>query len=249
MTRSCRDGGRLRVRAAARVVALTVSVGVGACGSPADHAAAPAPAPAVASAVPPSGMPAASAANLYADMKPVVSVKELMHDLIDPLSDNLFDAIGSVETAKGSMETAPKTEADWDKVKLGATAMVEGAYLLRIRRPFAPDGDNNNSGGPEPIELSPDEIQKKVDSDPVLWIAKIEALRNVGLQALDVAKRKQADELWDVTNNLDEACENCHVEYWYPNQKALLERLDRNLKEEFGKPGRSGTESGPARGR
>jgi len=187
-----------------------------------------------------TALPPASAQNLYADMKPVVSVKELMHSLIDPLADNVFDAISTVETDKGPVETLPKTDEDWEKIKVGATALVEGSYLLRIKRPFAPAGDNNNSEGPEPMELSPTQIQDKVNKDPVLWIAKIEALRNVGMQALDVVKRRKADELWDVSNNLDEACENCHLEYWYPSQKALLDRLDRNLQELYGRPGRTG---------
>ena len=35
------------------------------------------------------------------DLKPVVSVKELMRDVIDPLSDYVFLAVGSEITAKG----------------------------------------------------------------------------------------------------------------------------------------------------
>lgn len=178
--------------------------------------------------------------NLYADMKPVVSVKELMRDLLDPLADNIFDAISDVETDKGMVQVFPKTDADWDKIRIGAVALVEGSYLLRVKRPFAPEGDVNNSFGPEPMELSPTQIGEKIDKDPVVWLAKIEALRNVGLHALEVVKRRNTQELWDVSNNLDEACENCHLEYWYPGQKDLLDRLDRNLRDMYGKPGRTG---------
>ncbi|MEQ1871676.1 MAG: hypothetical protein ABL961_16795 [Vicinamibacterales bacterium] len=218
-------------RATVSVAFLAIAL-MAACGTPQT------PAPKTGDAE--QGLPAPSAANLYADMKPVVSVKELMYDLLDPLADNLFDAVSSVNTGKASVETVPTTEEDWDKIRIGATAMVEGAYLLRIKRPFAPPGDLNNSTGPEPIELSPAQIQEKVDKDPVLWIAKIEALRNVGLQALDVVKRRDVKALWDVSNDLDEACENCHLEYWYPNQKALLDRLDQKLRDLYGKPGQSG---------
>jgi len=61
--------------------------------------------------------------------------------------------------------------------------------------------------------------------------AKIEALRNVGLQVLEIVKRKDVKELWDAGENLDQACESCHLIYWYPGDKPLLERLDRQLKE------------------
>ena len=112
-------------------------------------------------------------------MKPVVSVRELMRDLIDPLADNIFDAVRSDVTAKGVVETRPRTDADWEKVRIGATAIAEGIYLLKVPRPFTPPGDNNNSGPPDFWELSPAEIKAKLDADPVLWNAKIEALRNV----------------------------------------------------------------------
>ena len=38
----------------------------------------------------PPPAPSAHSQQLWGDMKPVVSVKELMRDMIDPLSDNVF---------------------------------------------------------------------------------------------------------------------------------------------------------------
>ena len=52
--------------------------------------------------------------------------------------------------------------------------------------------------------------------DPVEWNARIEALRNVALEVLDIAKRKDSRELWDTGENLDTACESCHRSHWYP---------------------------------
>src|SRR5579864_7131246 len=154
--------------------------------------------------------------QLWGEMKPVVSVKELMRDFIDPASDYVFDSIGIVGNRKGEVETSPKTDADWEKLREGAVMLAEGAYLLKVPRPFAPDGDVNNSTGPDPEELSPTQIQAKLEADPVLWNAKIEALRNVALQVLEIVKRKDPKELWDAADNLDQACESCHLAYWYP---------------------------------
>ena len=61
--------------------------------------------------------------------------------------------------------------------------------------------------------------------------AKIEALRNVGLEILEIVKNRKADELFEAGGNLDEACEACHIQYWYPGDKALLEKVDRGLRE------------------
>jgi hypothetical protein len=114
--------------------------------------------------------------------------------------------------------------------------MAEGVYLLKIPRPFTPPGDNNNSEGPEPLEASPAEIKAKLEKDPVLWNAKIEALRNVGLEVIEVVNKKDVNALWQAAEDLDEACENCHLEYWYPGQKALLMKADKQLRGLYGAP-------------
>ena len=172
--------------------------------------------------------------KLWGDLKPVVSVKELMRDMIDPASDYVFDSVAIVSSKKGMTETQPKTDADWEKIRIGAVTLAEGAYLLKIPRPFAPPGDDNNSTGPDPEELSPAQIKAKLEADPVLWNAKIEALRNVGLEVLEIVKRKDVNELWDAGDNLDRACESCHVAYWYPGEAEYLKKLDMRLEELYG---------------
>ena len=189
---------------------------------------------------PPAPPAPQSAAPLLGDMKAVVSVKELMADMLDPIADNIFDAVRSDITSKGIIDYRPQTDEDWEKVKIGAVTLAEGIYLLKVPRPFTPEGDVNNSTGPNPPELSPTQIKAKIDKDPVLWDAKIQALRNVALEVLEVVKKKDADALFQASGDLDEACEECHLEYWYPGDKpAVLEY--RNAKARFEKPAVSST--------
>src|SRR5947207_19295 len=88
----------------------------------------------------PAAAAPAPAQKLWGDMKPVVSVKELMRFMIDPASDYVFDSVRIVNARGKSVETAPKTDEDWEKVRIGGVMLAEGAYLLKIPRPFAPDG-------------------------------------------------------------------------------------------------------------
>ena len=169
----------------------------------------------------------APAAPVRTEMKAIVSVKELMRFTIDPIADNIFDAVTWDITKKGVVETVPKTDEDWEKVKIGAVTLAEGIYLLKIPRPMAPPGDLNNSTGPNPPELSPAQIQAKLDADPVLWDAKIEALRNAALQVLEIADKKDAKELFQAGEDLDKACEGCHLEYWYPGDRKAVEEDER----------------------
>src|SRR5262252_5352718 len=187
-------------------------------------------------ATPPSSSTPTPTRVLWGDMKPIVSVKELMRFMIDPASDNIFDAVKIVQTKTGTVERLPKTEEDWEKLRIGAVTLAEGIYLLKVPRKFTPPGDNNdNTTGPDATELTPDQIEAKRAKDPVLWNAKIEALRNVGLEVLEIAKTKKTDELWEASYNLDQACESCHIQYWYPGDPALLQKVDRRLEELYGK--------------
>src|SRR5215813_7888910 len=140
--------------------------------------------PAKSSTPPPAATPTQV---LWGDMKSIVSVKELMRFMIDPASDNIFDAVKIVQTKSGTVERLPKTDEDWEKLRIGAITLAEGIYLLKVPRPFTPPGDENNSTGPNPPELSPAQIKAKLDKDPVLWDAKIEALRNAAMEVFEIA--------------------------------------------------------------
>ncbi len=185
----------------------------------------------------PSTPPASAAAapQLWGDMKPIVSVKELMRDMIDPIADNIFDAVAIVDTPHGTERRVPKTEEEWDKIRIGAVTLAEGVSLLKVPRPFAPAGDDSKISPIEGEELSPAQIQAKVERDPVLWNAKIEALRNVGLEVMDIVRARKVEELWDASDNLDAACESCHVQFWYPREGAILKDLDNKLENAFGR--------------
>jgi hypothetical protein len=158
------------------------------------------------------------------DLKPIVSVKELMENIVDPIADNVFDAVGADVTAKGIVETRPTSDEDWAKVRIGAVTLAEASNLLKMPRPIAPPGDKNNSNGPNAPELSPEQIQAKVDVDRTLWARHANELRDAGLRVMEIVKKKDADALFQAGSELDKVCENCHLEYWYPgDKKAVLE--------------------------
>jgi cytochrome c556 len=102
--------------------------------------------------------------------------------------------------------------------------LAESTLLLKIPRAVAPPGDKNNSDGPNPPELSPEQIQAKIDQDRELWNAFADQLRAEAVKVLDIVKARDVDALFQAGSDLHKACENCHLEYWYPGDKqAVLE--------------------------
>ena len=96
---------------------------------------------------------------MWGDLKPVVPLKELMKFMIDPMADHIFKAVGTTVTQRGIVDVEPRTEEDWSRVRFGAVSLAEGVSLLKIPRPFAAPGDENDSVGPGAVELSPAAIR------------------------------------------------------------------------------------------
>src|SRR5918994_4289721 len=96
--------------------------------------------------------PAAAAQPPYA---PTATIKDIMLNIIDPAADVVWLSVTSVQSAEGLVDTAPKTDEDWKKVRSGAITLMEASNLLMMpgRRVAAP-GEKSETPG---IELEPEE--------------------------------------------------------------------------------------------
>ena len=72
---------------------------------------------------------------------------------------------------------------------------------------------------PEGPELSPAQIEAKVRRSRALWNKYANALQDTAVHALRLIEKKDAKGLFDYGGEIDMACENCHLEYWYPDDK------------------------------
>jgi hypothetical protein len=169
---------------------------------------------------------------------PVLSVRELMEHIVDPSADRIFDSAVIEVSEKGIVETKPVTDEDWLKVERGAMELAEASNLLKIPRQVAFPGDDETfkpaDGSPSP-ELPPAEIQAKIDADRATWNKHADGLRAIAIESMKVARARDTDALFRIGGDIDQACESCHLEYWYPgDKKAVLE--DQQKRATYGKP-------------
>ena len=185
---------------------------------------------------PPAPAPASNTTPAPA-LTPVLSVKELMEHIIDPTADWIFDAAVIDVTAKGVKTTVPTTDEDWLRVERGAMLLAEASNLLKIPRAMVPPGAAGSPpvkpGEPAP-ELSPAEIEAKVNANRDLWNKHADELRTVALASLTVVKARNVDGLFQIGSDIDKACENCHLEFWYPGDKEAV-LADQKKKVTYGK--------------
>ena len=165
--------------------------------------------------------PPAKAAAPAPDFRLTGTIKDLMDGVVDPSADYLWDSVSTIVTRKGIEERRPRTDEDWKNVRRHAIALVEAPNLLMMEgRKVAKPGEKSENPG---IELGPEDIQAILDGDRPTFIQKAHALQDAAQKALTAIDKKDVDGLSDAGEAIDEACEQCHLKYWYPADAA--ERL------------------------
>lgn len=144
------------------------------------------------------------------------TIKDLMVSIVDPSADVVWEAVATLVTASGTEERAPRTDEEWAKVRQGAIRLVEATNLLVVPgRRVARSHEKSEAPG---VELEPEQMQQLIAKDIAGWRARANALHEASLAALRAIDAKDAKALNDTGERIDGACENCHLQYWYPNQ-------------------------------
>jgi hypothetical protein len=136
---------------------------------------------------------------------------------LDPAADFLWDSVASISRYDGIEERRPRNEADWQEVRRHALRLLEATNLLviegrRVSRTYMPasaDGD-----------LDSDAMQAKIDANRPAFVGFAHGVHAAGMQLLDAIDARDADALFDRGSQLDQACENCHLTFWFPKRPA-----------------------------
>jgi len=146
------------------------------------------------------------------------TVQDLMEGIVDPSADALWDSVAFIATESGTEDRRPRTDEQWRAVRTNAIMLVEAANLLSMpgRRVAA---DKPDSSAPGLGELSHVEMQQRIGLTHDAFVQLARNLQDTALQALAAIDARDAQRLMDAGGAIDEACEACHVTYWYPNQQ------------------------------
>ena len=165
-----------------------------------------------------SPKPAAeSGAAAPSPLKPVASVIDLMAGQIDPAADFLWESVSTVSTEKGIEEHHPRTDAQWAEVRQKALMVIEGSNLLMMdgRLVGHPGQTLSEPGGQG--DFTPEQSQAAVTAEHATFVAYAEALRGAAELMLAAIEKHDTDGMLETGGAMDEACEQCHRKFWYPN--------------------------------
>jgi cytochrome c556 len=155
-------------------------------------------------------------AALEPELDRSATIKDIMDSMVDPSGEFLFESVQEISDEHGVTQKAPQTEEEWAEVRHRAVTLLEAPNLLVMpgRRVAHPDEKPER----QEIELAPERIQQLIDGDRISFINRAKDLQgaaNMALKAIDARDKKA---LLDALTVLDKACENCHLQYWYPQR-------------------------------
>ena len=137
-----------------------------------------------------------------------------MDGIVDPCADTIWNSVSTTITIKGTEEKAPHTDEEWLTVRRGAIQLLEASNLLQIPgRHVAKPGQRNEQG----IELQPEQIETLINQDRQSWVRFAHGLHDAATQALDAIDAKDPAKVLASGEQIDNACEHCHQQYWYPH--------------------------------
>lgn len=145
------------------------------------------------------------------------TIKDIMHSMVDPTGDAVFASVQEISDMRGIHEKAPRTAADWQEVRRQLQILEKASYLITApRRKAAHPVDRSRNPG---VEEQPESVQHLLDADRPALMRRARRLRDAAAIAIQAVDRKDKDALLHDIDGIDKACENCHLHYWYPNDK------------------------------
>jgi len=141
-------------------------------------------------------------------------IHDIMHYHVMPAAQVLWDATAIYITIKGEDDRSPKNDEEWNTVDLSRIALEEAIKALLVPGRVA---DIPEAGEVIPEgELKPEEIQALIKNEPELWVAMVHALDGTVQQAKRDIENHDVEALRETGGAIDDACEACHLHFWYP---------------------------------
>lgn len=157
------------------------------------------------------------------------TLHEAMKNEVDTRADDVW-AVGNAHmTEDAGLNGKTMTGADWSKLASAATNLQKAALDVAtlpdpivVVKPGAKIAYEDTSWGD-----SAKSVQHNVDQDPQGVRDLANALAQHMADIATAANKHDAAAAGKLIDELDGVCESCHVKYWYPSQRALIDSIKK----------------------
>lgn len=154
------------------------------------------------------------------------TIHEIMKDRIDLHADEVWELTNPALDNDAQVDAAKLTDAQWDEIAMRSTAVADaanelaGLKTLTLVKPGVKIADEDVPGGSTAAK-----VQALLDERPDDFRQFAGVLAAHMTDLAGAAKARDAARMTPLVDQLDGVCESCHLEFWYPDQKALVESI------------------------
>lgn len=155
------------------------------------------------------------------------TLHEVMKEEVDSRGDDVWAVGNKHMTEDAGLDGSTMTDADWTKLAGAATSLQQAALDLAglpdpivVVKPGTKIAFEDTSWGD-----SAKSVQHNVDQDPQGLRDLANSLAEHMADLAAAANKHDARAAGKLTNELDGVCESCHVKYWYPSQRKLIDSI------------------------
>lgn len=162
------------------------------------------------------------------------TLHEVMKNEVDTRADDVW-AIGNAHiSGDAGLDGASMSDADWTKLASTATNLRQAALdivnlpkPIVVVKPGTKIAYEDTSWGDSAAS-----VQGNVAKDPQGVVDLANALAQHSADIAEAANKHDAATAGRLINELDGVCESCHVKYWYPSEKALIDSIRKTSGED-----------------
>jgi len=153
-----------------------------------------------------------------------VDIRATMQGQVNPAMTAIWDVGNNALDDNGALDASLLDDAKWAAVAENADKLAAAGKAISEAGSFVAAAADNSTVGEGEITMAA--VQQHIDGNP-------DGLKQHGASFADSATRlaaaaraKDAKTAGDLISGMDQVCENCHLDYWYPEQKALVEQAN-----------------------
>ena len=157
---------------------------------------------------------------------PALTFHEIMKDKVDKNADELWEISNAAIGNEAGLDPAKMTDERWAQIAARAEAVRQAALEIAtmdpivVARPGVKISDEGLPGGHTAAQ-----VQERMDKDPETLRNLANALARHTGDLARFARAHDAAGAGPLIDQLDGVCEDCHLEYWYPDQKELVNQF------------------------
>ncbi len=151
---------------------------------------------------------------------PAANVQVAMLTKVNPQALALWDLTNAAQNDAGDIDPKKIDAATWSKLlEIGRSIEAGGRDLAAAHVVAAmPGAKLQDEAAPGASKAS--DVQRFIDAKPAFFRKHALELQSTGAGLVTAVTQRDGKKLTDLSNQLDEVCENCHMAFWYPQQSA-----------------------------